>query len=592
MRARLLTAGVAAALLLAGAGLARENVVRNGSMELGPGLGGPDPRVPANWTLFGPTAERSSEEASGGSWSLKIFGSDTTVGAFQDVAVSPGDSVTISAMLYTRSGDRISGDAEAKIKLEFFDAADNPVGTPTEITVLDATSPADTWTPASIGPLTAPAGAAKARMVCVWTYTNASFGSAYWDECSLTVNGGANLLLNPGFEEAGSGTGFNPFGIDFWIGFGGQQKSSDVAFDGTYSVDVIVNDQAGSFSGLFQDTVALEAGDRIFAHAWVYNPSTGGLTGSAAAAIKLEFFPASDVNVPPPEELLSFDANDPVETWVPVTYTTTVPAGITLARIVLVSNDTDPNNGPVYFDLASAERGTQPGVNQLLNASFEQGTSGPNGLDHWTEFRGIGCAARKNAFEVPAFDGFSVLKISGDCVAGVYQDIEVTPGETLTISAWLRSRADMPYASANAQAGVKVEWRAGSVPPQVDIGGAPNNTVFAGAPTDTWIPIWIDYTMPAGSAALVRTTVIVARGDAPDAHVYFDGFEGVVTTRFDGADSDADGDEDLHDFAQLQRCFGGVPLDGYNCFVFDQNEDNTIDTADSGFFFPRMTGPN
>ncbi len=571
---------------------ARENIVRNGSMELGPGSGGPDPRVPAEWTLFGPTVERSGEEALAGSWSLKIFGSDTTVGAFQDVAVSPGDSVTINAMLYTRSSDRISGDAEAKIKLEFFDAGDNPVGTPTEITVLDATSPADVWTPASIGPVTAPAGAAKARMVCVWTYTNTSFGSAYWDECSLTVNGGSNLLLNPGFEEAGTGTGFNPFGIDFWTGFGGQQKSSDVAFDGTYSADVIVNDQAGSFSGLFQDTMALEAGDRIFAHAWVYNPSIGGLTGSAAAAIKLEFFPASDVNVPAPEEHLTFDANDPVETWVPVTYTTTVPAGITLARIVLISNDTDPNNGPVYFDAASAERGTQPGVNQLLNPSFEQGTSGPNGLTDWTEFRGIGCAARKNAFEVPAFDGFSVLKISGDCVAGVYQDIEVTPGETLTISAMLRSRADMPYASPNAQAGVKVEWRAGTVPPQIDIGGAPNNTIFSDAPTDQWIPIWIDFTMPAGTAALVRTTVIVARGDAIDAHVYFDGFEAVVTNLFDGADSDADGDEDLLDFAQLQRCFGGVPLDVYNCFVFDQNEDNVIDTADSGFFFPRMTGPN
>lgn len=584
----------ALALGLTSLALADQNVVINGSMESGPGPDGPDQRVPANWTQFGPTVERSSEKAFAGGWSFKAFGSDPTVGAYQDVACAPGQNVTISAQLTTRASDHVGGDATARVKIEFLNASQQVVGTPQEIVVLDINSPSDVWIPASIGPVAAPAGTAVARMTCVWTYSASSLGSAYWDACSLTINGGANQLLNSGFETAGVGTGFNPTGIDHWNGFGGQEKSDEQAFHGQFSARVEGSDDAGSFSGLYQDTADLEAGDRLFVQSFVYNPAGTGLSGSASAAIKLEFFPSGGSDIPPAEENLEFDTDDPTDTWVTVSYATEVPEDITLARIVLLANDVSASNGPVYMDSASATRSTTGSTNHLLNASFESGSSGPNGLTSWTEFRGPLCSARKNAFEVPATNGSSVLKISGSCVAGVYQEIEVTPGEILTISAMVRQTSGAPFNSDPASmAGVKVEWRAGNIPPQVDIGGAPNNTILAGAPTNQWIPIWIDYTMPAGSAARVRTTLIIARGSATFAEVYFDGFEAVVRDVFDGADSDFDDDQDMLDFAELQRCFegpGAAPAQ-WNCIVFDSDEDEDIDLVDWNFFWPRITGP-
>lgn len=592
-------ASIALALLLPAGLLASETISKNGSFELGPGPNGPDERKAADWTLFGPTAERSAEEALTGTHSLKIFGSDTTVGGFQDVAVNPGDAITISAMLYTRSTDKIGGDAAAKIKLEFYDASDVQIGSGTELTVLNGSSTPDVWTPGSIGPMTAPAGAAKARMVCVWTYTNTSMGSAYWDDCQLLVNG-TDMLSNGSFETAGV-SGQTPFGIDFWTGFGTQEKSQDVALDGTSSAKLHAGDMFGQFDGLFQDMVDLAAGDHIKIKAFVWNPSVGGLVGSASAAIKLEFFPTSGTTLPPPEEFLDFDANDPTEVWIPVTYVTTVPTDITLARIVILANDTDPNNGPVYVDTAKVTRSNSadpnapdPNLNLLSNASFEDGTSGSNGLTNWTEFRGLGCQARKNAFEVPAIDGTSVLKISGDCVAGVYQDVPVFPGDTLTITAFFRSKATDPFGDPpGSTAGVKVEWVGGVVPPQIDIGDpSQNNTATAATPTDTWTQLDIDYVMPPGSAALARATVIISQGNSTDSVVYFDALEAVVTNIFDGADVDADGDEDLLDFAEFQHCFSGSGGGlGYPCMVFDSDEDNDVDLADLNFFLPRMTGP-
>lgn len=598
MRHRVTTVGTISLALLASTLLyARENIVRNGSLELGPGPGGLDPRRALDWTFFGGSTVERSDEANhtpDGAWALKVFGGETTVGAYQDVPVAPGDNVTISALLYTRSNDRIGGDAQAKIKLEFLDAGGQPIGTGTEITVLDGSSPPNVWTPGSIGPLSAPSGAAAARMVCVWTWVNQSLGSAYWDDCTLTVNGGPNLLSNPDYELPGYNEN-TPFGIDEWIGFGGQWKSQDVAYHGASSVRVQTGGETGAaYSGLYQDMGVLEAGDHLFMRCWVYNPSVGGLTANSAAAIKLEFFPASGGELPPPEEALDFDENAPLDTWTLVSYTTTVPPEITLARIVMIAFDEIDTNGPVYVDLARAERGSAPGVNQLLNASFEQGTSGPNGLTHWTEFRGLGCSARKNAFEVPAYDGFSVLKISGSCVAGVYQEIEVQPGEQLTISAYFYSDSDNPFNDPQSRAGVKVEWRAGNVPPQVDIGGQPFNTIYAGAPTDTWLPLYIDYTMPPGSAATARYTVIVARGEAESAQVYFDAAEAVVLNLFDGADVDGDVDQDLLDFYHMQRCFSGtgVPALEWNSITFDADDDDEVDWADFQYLAPRFTGPN
>jgi len=64
--------------------------------------------------------------------------------------------------------------------------------------------------------------------------------------------------------------------------------------------------------------------------------------------------------------------------------------------------------------------------------------------------------------------------------------------------------------------------------------------------------------MPAGSAANVRYTLIVAKGTATEAKAYFDAAEAPVLNLYDGDDVDADSDEDVRDFVWMQRTSGAA----------------------------------
>ena len=185
-----------------------------------------------------------------------------------------------------------------------------------------------------------------------------------------------------------------------------------------------------------------------------------------------------------------------------------------------------------------------------------------------------------------------MLKTTGDAVAGVLQPIDVTPGDTLDISAWLYTPST-DQLTGPGSAGVKVEWSPGGVPDDIDIGGA-NNTITASDATDVWHELTINFTMPPGSEAIGRFTNLVAKGTGSGGRVYFDICEAVVFNRFPGgADSDADADADLADFRAFQECFsgdGGTP-DGWPCVVFDDNDDGDVDLADHTAFIGGFTGP-
>jgi hypothetical protein len=167
----------------------------------------------------------------------------------------------------------------------------------------------------------------------------------------------------------------------------------------------------------------------------------------------------------------------------------------------------------------------------------------------------------------------------------------VTAGETVTLWAYLYTPSGNKLGGPNSKAGVKIEWILGTVPPQVDIGD-PNNTIFAGAATNTWLPLSIDYTMPTGSSAGPRLTCLIEKATAASGKVYFDSCEAVVLNRVNGSDYDGDDDEDLLDAAQFQLRFTGStgPLP-WNGLVFDYNDDGLINSADFAYFAPRMTGP-
>jgi len=571
---------------------ARQNILKNGSMESGPGAGGIDPQVAAEWTEFGVNVERSDAFnliPPGPGHALKAFGDgdNTSVGAYQEVTgVSPGQSVTASVQLYSPADDKLRASGQAGLVLEFLNLFGGLI-TMHETYVLDADSPADTWIPATLGPLAAPEDTAQVRVTCRLQWSPGDIlGAAYWDDAQLTIDDGPNQLLNGDFETAGVGQGQSTVGIDDWLGFNDQEKSEDIAEHGIASLKLGTREP---YSGLYQNMRVLNDGDHLYMIAYALNPSSDPLAGTSRVGIKLEF--DANVDVPPPEENLAFDETADPNVWTLVELETTVPPEATIARVVCIYTGNQETSGAVHFDWALAERGSAPGVNQLLNESFELGPGGQNGLNDWTEFSSSVSEAQKSCFEVPAYEGICTARATGQDVAGVYQEITVTPEESLLISAYLYTPDDEQL-TGTGRAGVKVEWAVGGVPEDVDIGG-PDNTIDPGAPQDTWIPLTIDYTMPAGSSALTRFTNLIERGTAMTGTVYMDSCEAVVLNRFDGSDVDGDDDEDNHDIAWFQRCYTGAGAGGlpFNGIVFDSDDDEDIDWTDWNFFAPRITGP-
>jgi hypothetical protein len=550
----------------------------NGSFEFGPGPNSPDPMIPANWTRFGPTVERSAEAnltPPGAGHSLKAFASDPTVGAFQEVNASPGQSVTITASLDTRASDHIGGSADAGIVLEFHDAADNVLSSG-QLFPLNAGSPPDTWIPASVGPLVAPAGTTKARFVCLWETNGSASGSAYWDGCTLSINGGANLLLNGNFETAAMGTQ-SPFGIDNWTGFNDQEKSAEIAYDGNFSLKL---GPGAPFSGAYQDFGTLQAGDRVCLTARGITRSSNPLTGSAQVGIKLEFF--STTMVPPPVETFPFNDSTPPDVWLLTPLNVTVPAGITIARIVCIYNSNFFGSGAVYYDSASAIRGSNPGNNVLANPSFESGFGGFNGIDFWTEFNTPGqSSAELSIGEVPPFDGLRTMKATGTAIAGIYQEIQVTPGETLDASVYMRTPSTNHI--MNSAAGLKIEWFPGTIPANIE-----QFTLNAGSPHDVWIPLKIDFTMPPNTGAGARFTNLYARGANGAGNAFMDACNVVLNA----GDGDQDNDVDLRDFAIFQGCFAPTPpYSGFLCARMDSDCDDDIDLIDYQEFQAAFHGP-
>lgn len=589
--------GAALATLLLGAvasATADQSLNKNGSMESGVGKGAIDPQIADKWTEFGTNVERSptvNVVPAGAGNSLKSFGdgTSTSAGAFQEVAVAAGQSVSASIQLHTPSFDKLGGSGSAGIVLECLSMFGSILSTHS-VTPLNAGSAADTWIPGSIGPITTPAGTTKVRLTCrlTWVVGNV-FGACYWDDAQIHVNGGANILLNADFETAGPSPGQSPVGIDEWVGFNDQEKSSAFALDGASSLLLGVREP---FNGLFQDLGTLSAGDHLELTAYVYSPSSDPINASTFGGIKLEF--DANSTVPPPVENLAFTELNAADTWVPVSLMTTVPTDVTIARVLVVFNSMAGTSGAVYFDSASATRSSTGATNHLLNSSFELGGGGLDGLTDWTEFANPGVSEiRKSCFVVPGNPGFCSARATGTSFAGLGQEITVTPGETLTVSALLLTPGFEKLTGVSTNAGVKVEWAIGGVPDDIDVVLGQPNTVDASMPKDTWVPLTIDYTMPAGTSARGRFVCLSAKGTATTGKLYFDAVESVVTNRYDGSDVDNDDDEDLLDFAELQRCFSGAGggLD-WNCSVFDNDGDGDLDLLDWDFFRPRMTGPN
>lgn len=573
--------------------IAQIELLSNGGMELGDGAGAIDEQVPANWTEFGINVERSPTvnfAPAGPGHSLKAFGDGTsnTAGAEQiKTGVSPGQSVSLTARLHTPGFDKLGGSGVAGIEMEFLNAFNGIINPPATLSsfVVNSGSPADTWILATIGPVIAPANTAKVRIRCRlnWTPGNV-FGAVYWDDVQLTINAGSNQAVNGDFETAGPSPGQSAYGITDWIGFNDQEKSNLAARTGSFSVQIGTRE---AYNGLFQNFGVVNAGERLVLTCYVRNPSNDPLTGASRAGMKLEFDP--NFNVPPPQEELTFTAAAPEDLWTPVTLSTTVPNGVTGARIVLLYFGDSGTTGAAYVDSASAKRGSAPTVNQLTNPSFEDNTGGVP--DNWTHFFSGGSSEMLGS----CFNGF---EHSGDCaargagtaVAGLYQEIAVTQGESLEISAQFYSSSFEPFSGANSKAGVKVEWIIGGVPADIDIGTPGNgNTIGAGAPTNTWIPLTIDYTMPPNSSAIARFVLLTEKSTGLSGKVYFDDCSALVYGRCDPCDVDCNGTVNPFDIQPFVNLLSGAGSPCSPCAA-DVDGNGTVNPFDITPFLNCLAG--
>lgn len=160
--------------------------VLNSSFESGTGSSAD------NWFQFG-NAYREAAGAQSGTYSMKMFGNFTggtnVTGAFQDFAISAGQSATAEIKALNASFDAMSGDNFAVLKLIYRDASNNDLVAQesARITQFTAQDQVQSLT-ASLGP--APVGTDHGSIFLLFVQldtTPFAGGSTFFDDATLNV---------------------------------------------------------------------------------------------------------------------------------------------------------------------------------------------------------------------------------------------------------------------------------------------------------------------------------------------------------------------------------------------------------------------
>lgn len=146
----------------------------------------------SDWIQFG-NSYREPAGAHSGTYAMKMFGNFTggtnVTGAFQDFAISAGQSATSSVYALNASFDAMSGDNFAVLKLIYRDAGNNDL-VAQESARITANTPADQFQllTASLGP--APVGTDHGSIFLLFIQpdtTPFAGGSTFFDDVELTV---------------------------------------------------------------------------------------------------------------------------------------------------------------------------------------------------------------------------------------------------------------------------------------------------------------------------------------------------------------------------------------------------------------------
>lgn len=181
----------------------------------------------------------------------------------------------------------------------------------------------------------------------------------------------ANLLTNPGFEDAGLTAG-DAFGAPGWTAFGSGTytvHTSMLGEVGAHSGDHAFK-QFGATSGIFQQ-VAVSAGDEVNAGAFLLNYSGDPLGGGQVAAVNIEWIQANGSSHSAITPFISngeTTAISPQDAWTLQTVTGIAPDDASFARLTLITGNflEGGAGGAPFYDDAFLEVVPEPSSLALI----------------------------------------------------------------------------------------------------------------------------------------------------------------------------------------------------------------------------------
>jgi autotransporter-associated beta strand protein len=233
---------------------------------------------PSGWDYFGSTY-LSTQYAFSGSQSLVVSGQNS--GAYQIIAVTPGDTYTMSVYAMMPAGNPLTGNISAGLQLLYFDSSGDQISSyspPNNITLLNSSSATGGPLPGSVGnqgwnyfftTAVAPANAATAHVQLVsYSAGGAYGGAAYFDAVAFgPAPAGASTLTTGSLANSGTLTigPLNSIAVS-----GGFTQTST----GTLDVQLGGAPSTGIFSSLTISGTAALAGTLQAQVVYSYSPST------------------------------------------------------------------------------------------------------------------------------------------------------------------------------------------------------------------------------------------------------------------------------------------------------------------------------
>ncbi|MEZ5065985.1 MAG: FlgD immunoglobulin-like domain containing protein [bacterium] len=333
--------------------------------------------------------------------------------------------------------------------------------------------------------------------------------------CALTSAGpvlAANLLVNPGFEDAGgSYAGWTTFGNGVQL----SAASGDFIVHSGLEASKIFGEFTGcpipSFDvgGYFQSFAPAVGLDYVFS-GWSFVSSADPIPGTTTCGgnrcvAKIAFFnAASGGSEISSNEVVIGDANSPLDQWVPFTVSAPAPTGALRVEVLVLYLQPGCDPGAVFVDDLSFEgqAAPAPGLNLLANPSFDASLAG------WTVFGNAFYEGRGNTLPQFAFARrtppgaakmYSTFVVGSD--SGMYQSFAAAPGSEWRFQVYsLTSCGEDPIdGTSDSYANAKIAFLDGG---GTEIGSAEDIIVDATSRQGTWTKHTVVARAPAGTATV------------------------------------------------------------------------------------------